>query len=297
MNKSLISFLLALCSCAAVAADPGHPVTLWLAEGLSNRVYLLGSMHMLRKQDHPLPSVIDAAYGDAETLFMELDMDDLDPVAAQAMIKMLGVIDDDRTLRDLLGEDVYAQVAEAAEALDIPLDMLAKSEPWLAAITIEQLALARVGFTPLYGIEMYMSAKAAQDGKTIHGFETVDEQLRLLDGLSIDAQRTLLMQVLVAGRTIKSSMDEIISAWRQGDVRYLQDTLLAEIAEDPDLYGTLITNRNHRWADRISALLDDRDDYLIIVGALHLIGDDGLPELLAKRGIRVSQMREPGDQP
>ncbi len=297
MSKLLVSLLLALCSCATVAADLGHPVTLWLAEGLSNRVYLLGSMHMLRKQDHPLPSVIDAAYGDAETLFMELDMDDLDPVAAQAMINMLGVIDDDRTLRDLLGEDVYAQVAEAAEAIDIPLDMLAKSEPWLAAITIEQLVLARVGFTPLYGIEMYMSAKAAQDNKTIHGFETVDEQLRLLDGLSIDAQRTLLMQVLVAASTIKASMDEIISAWRQGDVRYLRDTLLAEIAEDPDLYETLITNRNHRWADRISALLDDRDDYLIIVGALHLIGDDGVPELLAKRGIRVSQMREPGDQP
>ena len=297
MIKFLVSILLAFCSCATVAADLGHPVTLWMAEGLSNRVYLLGSIHMLRKQDHPLPSVIDAAYEDAETLFMELDMDDLDPVAAQATINRLGVIDDDRTLRDLLGEEVYAKAAEAAKAIDIPLDMLAKSEPWLAAITIEQLALARVGFTPLYGIEMYMSNKAAQDGKTIHGFESVDEQLRFLDGLSIDAQRTLLMQVLVTGSTIESSMDDIISAWRYGDVRYLQDTLLAEIAADPDLYQTLIANRNRRWADRIDALLSDRDDYLIIVGALHLVGDDGVPELLSKRGIRVSQMREPGDQP
>ncbi len=297
MTKFLVSILLAFGLCATVAADPGHPVTLWMAEGLSNRVYLLGSIHMLRKQDHPLPSVIDAAYGDAETLFMELDMDDLDPIAAQATINMLGVIDDDRTLRDLLGEEVYAKAAEAAKAIDIPLDMLAKSEPWLAAITIEQLALARAGFTPLYGIEMYMSNKAAQDGKTIHGFESVDEQLRFLDGLSIDAQRTLLMQVLVTGSTIESSMDEIISAWRHGDVRYLQDTLLAEIAADPDLYQTLIANRNRRWADRIGALLNDRNDYLVIVGALHLVGDDGVPELLAKRGIRVSQMREPGDQP
>jgi len=289
--------LLALFSCGAVAADLGHPVTLWLAEGLSNRVYLLGSIHLLRKQDHPLPSVIDAAYGDAETLIMELDMDDLDPIAAQATINMLGVIDDDRTLRDLLGEDVYAQAAETAEAIDIPLDMLAKSEPWLAAIMIEQLALARVGFTPLYGIEMHLSAKAVQDGKTIHGFESVDEQLRFLDGLSIEAQRTLLVQVLAAASSIESSMDAIISAWRQGDVGYLQDTLLAEIAQNPDLYQTLVVNRNHRWTDRIAALLDDRDDYLIVVGALHLVGDDGVPELLAKRGFQVSQMREPGDQP
>lgn len=289
--------LLAYFSCAAVAADLGHPVTLWMAEGLSNRVYLLGSIHLLRKQDHPLPSVIDAAYGDAEILFMELDMDDLDPFAAQATINMLGVIDDDRTLRDLLGEDVYAQAAATAEAIDIPLDMLAKSEPWLAAVTIEQLALARVGFTPLYGIEMHMSAKAARDGKPIHGFESVDEQLRFLDGLSIDAQRTLLIQVLANASNIESSMDTMISAWRRGDVSYLQDTLLAEIAQNPDLYQALVVNRNHRWADRIAALLNDRDDYLIIVGALHLVGADGLPELLAKRGIQVSQMRESGDQP
>ena len=297
MTKPIASLLLALCSCAAVAADLGHPVTLWMAEGLSNRVYLLGSIHLLREQDHPLPSVIDDAYRDADILFMELDMDDLDPVAAQAMINMLGVIDDDRTLRDLLGEDVYAQAAEMAAAIDIPFDMLAKSEPWLAAITIEQLALARVGFSPLHGIEMYMSAKAAQDGKTIHGFESVDEQLRLLDELSIDAQSTLLMQVLVTASSIESSMDAVISAWRQGDVTYLNDVLLAEIAQDPDLYQTLIADRNHRWTDRIAALLDDRDDYLVVVGALHLVGDDGIPELLAKRGIRVSQMREPGGSP
>ncbi len=302
MNRPLsrplrVSLLLTLLSCASIAAEPGHPVTLWVAEGLSNRVYLLGSIHLLREQDHPLPSIIDAAYQDAETLFMELDMDDLDPVAVQALINRLGVMDDDRTLRKLLGEDAYAQAAKMAEALDLPLDMLAKSEPWLAAITIEQLALARIGFTPLYGIEMHMTAKATRDGKTIHGFETVDEQLRFLDGLPIDAQRTLLMQVLETASSIESSMDAIITAWRQGDLGFLQDTLMAELAQDPELYETLITDRNHRWADRIAALLDDRDDYLIIVGVLHLVGDEGVPELLIKRGIQVSQMREPGGSP
>ena len=76
----LILLLVTLSPAATFAATDGHPVSLWLAEGAHNRVYLLGSIHALRKSDHPLPSIIETAYDDAESLFMELDMDDLDAV-------------------------------------------------------------------------------------------------------------------------------------------------------------------------------------------------------------------------
>jgi uncharacterized protein YbaP (TraB family) len=116
---------------ALVLADTGgHPVTLWLAEGANNSVYLLGSVHLLRREDHPLPAVIDTAYDDAETLFMELDLDDLDPLAMQATINRLGMLDEDQSLRDVMGEDLYEDALQAAESLDIPLDMLARTEPW-----------------------------------------------------------------------------------------------------------------------------------------------------------------------
>ena len=117
------------------------PVTLWMAEGTSNRVYVLGSVHLLREQDHPLPRVIDAVYDDAETLYMELDMDDLDPLLLQATIDRLGLLDEDTSLRDVMGDELYAEAAAAAAELDIPLEMLERTEPWFAAITVEQLAL------------------------------------------------------------------------------------------------------------------------------------------------------------
>jgi uncharacterized protein YbaP (TraB family) len=276
----------------AAADSGGHPVTLWMAEGASNTVYLLGSVHLLRKEDHPLPSVIDTAYDDAESLFMELDMDDLDPLATQAIINRLGMLDDDQSLRDVMGEELYDDALLAADALDIPLEMLSQTEPWYAAITIEQLALTRIGFNPTYGIEMHMMTKAIRDGKVIQGFESVEQQLEFLDGLSPDAQRDLLMQTLAEGANIRDIMDRLIVAWRTGDIAYMEENLLAEIANYPELYEAIVADRNRNWVNTIDNLLADEEDYLVIVGALHLIGKDGLPRLLESRGYEVNQLHE-----
>ncbi len=290
-SRVALAALLAVLPLAAAAG--GHPVSMWLVEGQANRVYLLGSVHLLRRDDHPLPRAFDAAYEDAEALIMELDMDDLDPAAMQATTNRLGLIQDERTLKDFLGDALYEQAVAAAAAIDIPFDMLSKTEPWYAAITIEQLVLMRIGFNPMFGVEMHMTMKAQQDGKEITGLETVDEQLAFLDGLSIDAQNDLLMQTLAEGDEIETLMNNMVRAWRVGDTEFLETAMLGEIAQFPELYRAIVVDRNHRWVDQIEALLDERDDYLVVVGALHLIGSDGVPALLRQRGIRIGQLNEP----
>ena len=265
---------------------------MWMAEGSNNRVYLLGSIHLLREQDHPLPQIIADAYEDAETLYMELDMDDLDPLATQATINRLGMLEEGISLRDVMGEELYAEAATAASELEIPLEMLERTEPWYAAITVEQLVLARIGFNTAYGVEMHLLRKASSDGKEILGFETLEQQLGYLDGLSLEAQRALLIQTLTESAAIGEIMDDLILAWRSGDIDYLEQTLLADLSGYPELYDTIVADRNRLWVDTIDDLLDDGEDYLVIVGALHLVGKDGVPRLLEQRGIRITQMHE-----
>jgi uncharacterized protein YbaP (TraB family) len=284
--------LLWLAPVAVLADSAGHPVTMWMAEGASNRVYVLGSVHLLRKQDHPLPRVIDEVYDDAETLYMELDMDDLDPLLMQATINRLGLLDEDTSLRDVMGDELYAEAAAAAAELDIPLQMLERAEPWFAAITVEQLALVRIGFDPSYGVEMHLLQKASRDGKTILGLESVEQQLGYLDGLSPGAQRDLLMQTLTEAEDMSEIMDDLILAWRSGDIDYLGQTLLDDVSGHPELYETIVASRNRLWADTIDELLEQGEDYLVVVGALHLVGEDGVPQLLQRRGVRIEQMHE-----
>jgi uncharacterized protein YbaP (TraB family) len=272
--------VLALCVLPGIAAagDQEHPITLWRVAGATNSIYLMGSIHLLREQDHPLPTVIDTAYSDADVVVMEIDMDDLDPVYTQAAFNRAGVLTDGTTLRDLMGEEAFAAASDAAAAVDIPLDMLAKSEPWLAAITVELMLLYRIGFNPALGIEMTVTQRATADGKPIEGLETIDEQLAFLDGLPAEAQREI---------------DDLIDAWHHGDTATLEESLLESAVGLEELNEVLVSGRNRRWAETISTWLDDERNYLIVVGALHLVGDQGVPALLEKRGFGIHQLSEP----
>jgi hypothetical protein len=286
--------LLLLCVVASAprAEEAGHPLTLWRVDGSANSVYLLGSIHLLRAEDHPLPRAIDAAYADADVLIMELDMDDLDPAGAQAAFNRAGVMTDGTTLRDLMGEEHYRAAEQAAAAIDVPLDMLASSEPWLAAMTVELMMLYRLGFNPMLGVEMTMTNRAAADGKPIEGLETVDEQLGFLDGLPLEAQREMLLQTLLQSAEIDESVDALVDAWRRGDTATLETELLHAIEEQAELHDALIVARNRRWAEIITTWLDDDQDYLVVVGALHLVGDDGVPSLLGEAGFEIEQLKE-----
>ncbi|MBT8077469.1 MAG: TraB/GumN family protein [Gammaproteobacteria bacterium] len=290
LARMLAVALLAVASTAA--ADSGHPLPLWQINGHGNSVFLLGSVHLLRASDHPLPSAIDAAYQEAERLVMELDMDDIDPLTTQAVVAELSAITDGRSLSDLLGQRRYANVEKESRKLGISLDMFARSEPWYVAISIEQLMLMRAGLTQEHGVEAHFVGKAAADGKEIIGLETIRQQLGLLDGLSMPAQRNLLAQVLEESADLQSSMAALIRAWRHGDTGYLEQNMLAEMKRHRELYRTIVVDRNKDWVRQIGRYLGRKDDYLVIVGALHLIGDDGVPAMLAQRGHDVVQLQQ-----
>lgn len=266
---------------------------MWQVDGAQNRLYLLGSVHLLRADDHPLPSIIDTAYADAETIVMELDMDDIDPVAAQQQVRKLGLLPDGQSLGKLMGPRLYARAAALAGDVDVPLAMLERTEPWLAAMTVEQLMLARIGFNPEYGIEQYLTAKASADGKPVIGLETVRQQLEFLDGMSLEAQRALLLESLEASAGIEQTMDDLVRAWRFGDIAYLRSEMLADMQAYPELHRAIVVERNRNWVAAIERFAGAQDDYLIVVGALHLIGEDGVPALLKERGYEVVQMHEP----
>lgn len=262
---------------------------LFRVQGQTNAVYLLGSVHFLRSDDYPLPDAFEDAYAEAEELYMELDMDDLDPLAIMQVMREKGMLGDGRSLRDLMGTK-YSLASERAASIGVNLDMLAATKPWLAAMTILQLQLVKLGFDPSHGVEMYFVRKAQGDNKSIHGLETMHYQLDLFDGLSPSNQQKFLLQALEDAAAMQEEMDRVLKAWRMGDVSSLGDYMLSDLQKLPGVYESLVVQRNENWAGIVKELLSADKDYLVIVGAGHLAGEDSLINKLKGMGYQVRQL-------
>ena len=290
MRNAVAALILFFCPFVVYGDD--EPAMIWVAAGETNQVYLLGSIHMLRAKDHPLPNNVEVVYKEAERLVMELDLDDIDPVGALQYLMTYGVLDNQTKLRDVMGPRLYAQAKASANETGIPIELLDQSEPWLAAMTVQEITMMRIGFKPEFGVEMYLMAKASADGKPITGLETIEQQLGFLDNLSIDTQIRWFLQSIEEGGRMELLIDDMVAAWRNGDLQFLEKELLHEMHNYPELHQAILTDRNKSWVAPIMELLDDEDDYLVVVGAAHLIGEDGVPDLLSKQGVRIRQLHE-----
>lgn len=273
-----------------MALDPAAgPV--WSIHGpRGGTVYLAGSVHVLDPARSQLPPAFDTAYRDAEHIVMELDMDDLDPMAAAGYLAAHAVIDGDGSLRTLLGAERFARVDSEARALGLPLDSMPQLEPWAVALALTQLQLVKLGMDPEKGVEQQLMTRARADGKPIAGLETIDEQLGILDGLSYPDQARFLELTAEEADRIPAELDEMLSAWRGADTAALERLLLAEYERLPTLYRPLVTDRNRRWLPQIEALLSRPDDTLVVVGAMHLVGPEGLLALLRARGFAPARV-------
>lgn len=272
---------------AAESPTPGHqPV--WSVQGKTNTVYLLGSVHFLNASEK-LPAAADTAYEDAEKLIMEIDLDDLDPIEMQHATLELGMQPEGRSLEKQLGADSYAKVAAYARELGLEPALLNRFRPWLAALTLVQMHLMKMGLDPNSGVERRVAARAAQDRKPIEGLETLREQLGLLASLPEKQQREFLMYSVEDTERVAEEIDALLAAWRRGDAAALAELLSEGFEDYPDLYRPLTIERNRKWLPALEALLDDEDDYLVVVGALHLVGEDSVIELLEKNGLKVRQ--------
>ncbi len=267
---------------ASSAADGRH--CLWLVKGLHNDVYLLGSVHMLKAADSALPPEILRAYARSATLVMELDLNNLDAESLLGSGSESATLPEGETLGGVLGPQLYGSLIAHARPLGLEPEITARFQPWFAALLLEQMTLAQAGFEAGAGVDAQLAQRAGVDHKPIIALETMGEQMGFFAHLTLDQQRQFLRSTLRELDTDASDTAAVVRAWQRGDTQELERLRRQESAESPEIFRTLTTDRNRSWLPRIIALLSDTHDDLVIVGAMHLIGDDGLVELLRRQG-------------
>jgi len=284
---------LVLASLAATAQADGAAV--WSMKGERNTVYLAGSVHALPRDHAEFSPQLELAYRAADVIVMEVDLDDMDPLEAVDFIASHGTLPASQTLADVIGAKRYASVSRMASSMDLPEFTFARLEPWAAAMVLTQLALVKSGFDPQLGIDMQISVRARADGKRIDGLESVVDQLGIFDARSLREQSRFLNDAVNDAPKMHDDLERLIRAWRVGDLRALEQEFRKERAQAPKLYDDLLGARNRKWLPHIVALLGEEKNYLVVVGALHFVGKDGLLELLKRSGHVPVAL--PGNQP
>lgn len=290
MHRRITITALALVLTAALSqgSENNATVFMWEAQKDGATLYLLGSIHALKKEAYPLPQVIESAFDRAAVVAFEVDMDEMAAGAFQMVAA--GSYDDGRTLEEVIGAALWADFSAKMAATGMPPSMFRSMKPWLAALSLAAFELERAGYSPSDGIDTYFSSRAKEAGKERVALETMEFQIGLFAGLTPEESLAFLEYTLADLENMIPLLDEIYSKWLLGDAAYVQTELGEEFGEFPDLYEKLISGRNRRWLPAIEQLVAGGRDAMVVVGAMHLVGEDGIVELLRQRGYTVTQL-------
>lgn len=285
--------VLFLSLCAACArAEPPRPL-LWKVSDADNSLYLLGSFHLLKPGDYPLAASTDAAFADAEKLVFELPPAELNSPELGANMVKAATRADGRTLQQSLPPETWRKLEDYCKARGLPIQSFQGYEAWFVTLMVSMVEMQRLGLDPELGLDRHFSALATKAGKPTSGLESGDQQIALFDGMTPAQQLQLVQDTLDELDDSQGHIDEMHVLWRNGD----GDTLFAKTggemkAKYPQLFARLASDRNRAWLPELRKLLDggSKDDVMVVVGAMHLLGDDGLVALLKAKGYTVERL-------
>lgn len=279
---SLITMFLALPVCAETSV--------WKAEKNGQTVYLGGTIHLLRKQDYPLPEEFDQAYQKSAKLVFEVDIGKASSPSIQtAMFTQLSY-SDDRTVKSVLSKETYDALEKYATSRGISLEFYRKAKPGLLTMLLMVMELQQIGVTP-EGIDKFYFDKAKSDAKSLDKLETIEEQIAMFAKFGENDEEKFYKQFLNETSQIRKSFLEIIKHWKSGDVVGLEELINAQMKnQSPEVYKMMLTDRNNRWMPKVESFFNTEEVEFVLVGAAHLIGESGLVTQLKAKGYKVEKL-------
>jgi hypothetical protein len=254
--------------------------------------FVLGTMHVTDPEVTAIPDGIRAAFDGSRVLAVELTMD------AETMTRLSeAMVADDAgwVARDLTDEQ-RKMLHDTAVMYGIPPLSIVLFRPWaLTAMFSFPPAEVQRQSQGLQPLDMQLMNRAEAAGMKLVALETVEEQLDAFTGYSDREQIDMLMLTLASIAEIDGYYARMKAAYLADDMAALQ-TLADEgfALMEPSLARRhekkLVIDRNHRMAKRLAPLLEQGGAF-VAIGALHLPGEDGVLNLLAAQGYRVTALR------
>jgi len=291
MRRNLLRIMLAL-FIIFTASGVWAESSVWVVSSSRANVYLAGSFHVLRASDYPLPAEFFAAYNNSRKIIFEIPPDETEGEEHMREFLSGAIYNDGTTLKNHITDAAYAKAEKFCKERNYPLEQYQIFKPALFLTMLTSLEMNRIGADPQKGVDYFFKEKALQDGKATGSLETVDQQLKLLLSMDESMGSDQIIESIDEFKQIEAELDEYLAVWRKGDEVRMEELFIKDFRSYMKLYQTLIVDRNNKWMTDITSCLNGSVNTMIIVGAAHLAGPDGLVNLLRKRGYKVVKVQK-----
>lgn len=276
------------------AAGVGPQGTLYRVRSQGHTAYLFGTIHVGKPDFYPLEPQVTQAFKKADVLAVEFDISD-SSTTQQAMFKY-ALYPNFGTVDTHISPKTLERLKKSLATLNLPYEGMSHMKPWMSANMLLISSLEKQGYQSSLATDTYFINAAKEQNKPIVGLESADYQLGLFDKLPAKEQEAYLndsMDDIESGTEAKKNQ-ELLAAWEHADEKAF-DGLLDDAKNDKTVsgrffYRDLLQKRNPPMADKVAAMIKAHDNSFVAVGLLHLVGKDGVPELLKKKGFTVEQV-------
>ena len=291
--RLLLAMCLGIGMWASALADP-PPVNanpaLWVAHGPAGTVYMLGSIHALPKNvNWQTPRILDAV-AKSDTFVFEVPMDEDSRTAATDTMRRNALLPMSTSLVSYFDDKMREQYRQVIMLTHANAEPIVYMRPWMAALVLQGVASGAGGFVAAEGVDNKIYTLAsARKGTRFRALETDEVQFRLLMGDGNMDHELALLRATFADilKRRDASMQELFAAWSKGDAKSLARLGPDSQGWTPQARKALLDDRNRAWAPQIAAMLNEKHTFFITVGAAHLVGKYGVPQLLRAGGYAV----------
>lgn len=253
-------------------------------------MYLLGSIHVLSKQAYPLKPALEHAFDDAQRVVFEIDLTRFTKKSFKEEFSRTAIYPSGQSLSKKLAPRTIELLNSVLPLYGLSLKEIEHLKPWFVAEALSSRTLEMAGFSDRLGIDFYFYRKAQAAGKPVLGLETLRDQAEIFDRFNDEQNEQYLASTLSGLPAYTEMIRQLVTAWKDGNVQVLDRLLNQDKRADPVTHETLFSRRNSKWMPEIERYAHGNGNYLIIVGAGHLVGDDGVVAQLRRAGYSVLQL-------
>lgn len=260
---------------------------MWVVRDADSELVLFGSVHLLPPDLAWRTVALDEALARAEDLWLELPVDEASQQQGAKLAQQRMLLPKGQTLDGQLSAAGRTRLRRIAPGLGLTAQQLQPLRPWMAEVTLTVALAQRAGATSGGGVEQTLSRDPTVTARR-RAFETVEQQVALFADAPPKEQVAALEQTMREIEEDPLSYDRLAKAWAASDLAALQVEALDPMRkQSPALFKRLVSDRNRAWTGVIVDRLKGSGRTVVVVGAGHLIGNDGLPQRLRALGYRV----------